>query len=284
MDYIDLHTHTTFSDGTYTPKELIEYAAQKGLKAIAVTDHDTVESYESSAFWAKHYNIELIPGVEIEADYEGIEVHILGLFIDPKNKALLELLDNLQQIRKDRDNRIIEILNKDGINVKIEDIQALSGVQATNRPLFAKYLVMNGYYDSISDAMINYLGHGKRAYVEKSALPKPSIIFDIIKRAGGISILAHPIQYGLDYFREEDMIKELKACGLVGLEAIYSENDPEDTRRYLEMAKRFSLIVSGGSDFHGSVKPGLDLGCGRGDFGVCYEVLDGLRGYLQTRF
>ena len=278
MDYIDLHTHTTFSDGTYTPEELMKYAAQKGLKAIAVTDHDTVDSYEPSAFWADHYNIEFIPGVEIDATYDDIEIHILGLFIDPKNEALLALLSDLQRQRQERATKIIKILNNDGIDVTLKDIYALSSHSLIGRPHFAKFLVNNGYYDSVSGAIKNYLGRGKKAYVARP-LPEPSAVFDIIKRAGGIPILAHPVQYHLDYLREETMIKEFKACGLEGIEAIYSENGPEDTRRYLEIAERYSLLVSGGSDFHGSVKPGLDLGCGRGDFGVCYEVLEGLRGY-----
>lgn len=280
MDYIDLHTHTTFSDGTYTPEELMKYAVQKGLKAIAVTDHDTIDGYESSAFWAKHYNIEFIPGVEIDATYNDIEIHILGLFIDPKNKALVKLLNDLQQLRQNRAAKIIEILNTDGIDVALKDIYALSSHSLIGRPHFAKFLVNNGYYDSVSDAIKNYLGRGKRAYVARP-LPEPGIVFDIIKCAGGIPILAHPVQYHLDYLREETMIKEFKAGGLVGIEAIYSENSSEDTRRYLEIAERYSLLVSGGSDFHGSVKPGLDLGCGRGSFGVEYGILEELRRYFD---
>ena len=279
MDYIDLHTHTTFSDGTYTPEELMKYAAQKGLKAIAVTDHDTVDSYEPSAFWAKHYNIEFISGVEIDAVYEDVEIHILGLFIDPKDKALLTLLSDLKKQRQDRATKIIEILNSDGIDVTLKDIYALTSHSLIGRPHFAKFLVNNGYYDSISDAMRKYLGRGKRAYVARP-LPSPSVVFDIIKNAGGIPILAHPVQYRLDYIREENMISELKACGLLGIEAIYSENSPEDTSRYLEIAKKYSLLVSGGSDFHGDAKPGLDLGNGRGDLWVEYEVLGRLKNYI----
>jgi len=280
MSYIDLHTHTTFSDGTFTPKELMEYAAKKGLRAIAVTDHDTVDSYEPSAYWAKHYNIEFISGVEIESAYEGIEIHILGLFIDSTSKELIGLLKELQKMRADRDNKIIEILNSDGINVKLEDIQALSRHKSTSRPHFAKFLVNNGYYDSISDAMRQYLGRGKRAYVARP-LPSPTIVFDIIKNAGGIPILAHPVQYRMEYSKEERMIETLKDCGLGGIEARYSENSPEDTRRYLEIAKKYSLLISGGSDFHGDVKPGLDLGSGRGDLWVEYSVLERLREYRR---
>ena len=276
MNHIDLHTHTTFSDGTHTPEDLMKYAAMKGLKAIAVTDHDTVEGLELSSYWAEYYNIEFVPGVEIESAYENIEIHILGLFIDPTNKKLLELLKGLRKMREERDAKIIEIFNSDGINVKLEDIHALTRHRAISRPHFARYLVNNGYYDSISDAMRNYLGRGKRAYVARP-LPSPAAVFDIIRNAGGIPVVAHPVQYRLDYIREERMIVELKAAGLSGIEAIYSENSPEDTVRYLELAKKHSLLVSGGSDFHGDVKPGLDLGVGRGDLEVDYSVLEKLK-------
>ena len=278
MNLIDLHTHTTFSDGTFTPQELMEYASQKGLKAIAVTDHDTIEGCESAANWAAHYNIEFIPGVEVESPYDGIEIHILGLFIDPKNKGLLQLLESLRQMRSDRDAKIIEILNSDGITVTLKDIQAVATHKTISRPHFAKFLVLNGYYDSISDAMRNYLGRGKRAYVPRP-LPPAAVVFDTIKNAGGIPILAHPVQYRLDYAHEERMIEELKSYGLSGLEAIYSENKPEDTAWYLELAKKHSLLISGGSDFHGEIKPGLDLGSGRGELQVGYEVLEALRNF-----
>jgi len=284
MDYIDLHTHTTYSDGTYTPKELMAYAAEKNLKAIAVTDHDTVDSYEESAFWAKHYGIELIPGVEIDSMYNGTEIHILGLFIDPTNNVLLTLLNDMKRMRYERDAAIIEILNEDGIDVTLEDIKATLGDnyagRPLNRPLFARFLVDNGYYESISDAMRKYLGRGKRADVPRP-LPEPGVVFDIIRLAGGIPFLAHPVQYRIDFLKQEAMIEDLKACGLAGIEAIYSENSPEDTERYLQLAKKHSLLITGGSDFHGSVKPGLDLGVGRGDLWVEYEVLDKLKEFMS---
>jgi len=278
--YIDLHTHTTFSDGLYTPEELMEYASRKGLKAISVTDHDTIDSHDESAYWAKHYNIEFVPGVEIEAAYENIELHILGYYIDPANKELLKTLESLRNMRDARNNKIIDIFKNDGINVTVEDIQTLTGDKIISRPHFAKFLVDNGYYDSVSSAMRNYLGRGQRAYVERP-LPTPAEAFDIIKKASGIPILAHPVQYRLDYTREEKMLKELKFCGLAGIEAIYSVNSLEDTRRYINLAKKYALLITGGSDFHGEIKPGLDLGTGYGDLWVDYSVLEGLKSYRK---
>lgn len=279
MSQIDLHTHTTFSDGSYTPDELMKYASKKGLKAIAVTDHDTIDGHKESLERANHYGIEFIPGVEVGTSYDGKELHILGLFIDNTNEKLLSLLKSSREMRDRRAEKIIEIFNADGIDVSIEDIKAFSGQEAIGRPHFAKFLISKGYYNSVSDAMKNYLGRGQRAYVARP-LPTPQDVFDIIKCAGGISILAHPIQYRMNSDIEETMIEELKNRGLAGVEAIYSENSAEDTRRYLDLAKKYDLLISGGSDFHGDVKPGLDLGVGFGDLRVDYSVLDRLRTYI----
>ena len=276
MNLIDLHTHTTFSDGLYTPKQLMEYAAQKKLKAVAVTDHDTIDSHEPSAYWAKEYNIEFIPGVEIEVSYGNIELHILGYYINPDNRQLLDLLASLRKMRDERNSKILEIFSGDGISATLEDIQALTGDKIISRGHFAKFLVNNGYYDTVSEAMKKYLGRGKRAYVERP-LPSPPEAFANIKQAGGIPVLAHPVQYKIDYTREEAIIRELKSHGLMGIEAIYSTNSPEDTERYLEVAKKYSLRITGGSDFHGDIKPGLDLGNGYGDLWVDYSVLEGLK-------
>ncbi|MCL2565542.1 MAG: PHP domain-containing protein [Defluviitaleaceae bacterium] len=281
MKYIDLHTHTTFSDGLYTPKELMEYAYKKDLKAIGVTDHDTTDSHKEAAHWASHYGIEFVPGVEIEAAYENIELHILGYFIDITNKNLQSTLESLRNMRDNRNTKIIEIFKEDGINATIEDIQKLTGDKLISRPHFARFLVENGYYESVSDAMRNYLGRGKKAYVGRP-LPTPSEAFSIIKEASGIPVLAHPIQYRLDYIREGNMLKELKSYGLSGIEAIYSVNSLEDTKRYIELAKKYSLLITGGSDFHGEIKPGLDLGTGYGDLKVNYSVLEKLKSYRDS--
>jgi predicted metal-dependent phosphoesterase TrpH len=181
MKLIDLHTHTTFSDGTFSPEELMKYAKDKNLYAVAVTDHDTVRGLSLSAKWADHYDIEFIPGVEIEALYNEREIHILGLFIDHTNEELLALLKNLREMRNARDTRILEVFNADGICAKLEDIQAFAKEGIISRPHFARYLVENGYYESISDAMRNYLGRGKKAYVARP-LPKPNEVFEIVKK------------------------------------------------------------------------------------------------------
>ena len=276
MKIIDLHTHTTFSDGSYTPEQLMVYAVKKGLAAIAVTDHDSIDSYEQSCKWAKLYNIEFVPGVEIETAYENIDLHILGYYIDPLNVELLKLLENSQKMRHNRNIKITEILNKEGIAVSLEEVRALAGHEIVSKIHFAKLMMNKGYCDSIWTAMKEYLGRGAKAYVKRPFLP-PEKTFDIIKNAGGVPVLAHPISYRIDYTREEAMIKELKTGGLAGIEAIYPTNSPEDTERYIGLAKKYSLLVTGGSDFHGSFKPGLDLGTGYGELWVDYSVLEGLK-------
>jgi len=260
----------------YTPKELMEYAAKKNLKAIAVTDHDTVSGLEESAHWAAYYGLEFIPGVEVEIDFKGFELHIIGYYIDYSNKFLLDFLKDLRTKRDERNMKVIGILKSDGIDTTLADMQKKSGHEIISRIHFARLLVDKGYYDSISEAIKNYLANGKKGYV-KRALRSGEETFDVIRRAGGIPVLAHPIQYKIDSLRQEHMIKELKSAGLMGIEAIYPTNSPEDTERYIRLAKKYSLIISGGSDFHGEIKPGLDLGNGYGDLWVDYSVLEGLK-------
>ena len=276
MNLIDLHTHTTCSDGTYTPTELIEYAAQKKLKAIAITDHDTVSAFGEALGAACKYSIELVPGVEISASYEGLEIHILGLFIDINYQPLLDMLAHCRSIRDMRNLQVIELMNKENIPITIEDIYALSGGEVMGRSHFAKYLVNNGYCTSIKEAFGNYLVKGKKAYVARS-LPEYEDAIEIILGAGGIPVLAHPVKYRLDYEKCDAMVKKLKAAGLMGIEAIYSTNTSEDETNYRSMADKYSLTLTGGSDFHGLNKTDIDLGSGQGNLAIDYSVLENLK-------
>ena len=282
MNLIDLHAHTTCSDGTFTPTELIEYAAEKNLKAIAITDHDTICAIEEAAPLAAKYGIELIPGVEISAFYNEVEIHVLGLFIDIKNPEFLNMLNHYLSMRHERNLQVIKLMNKENIPITLEDLQTLSGGEITGRSHFAQYLVANGYASSIKEAFGNYLIRGRKTFVSR-VLPDYKETLEIIRKAGGIPVLAHPVSYRLDYETCEAMIKELKADGLMGLEAIYSTNTPEDDAAYQAIANKYSLIITGGSDFHGDNKPGLDLGSGYGNLAIDYSILENLKRFRPAR-
>ena len=276
MNLIDLHTHTTCSDGTYTPTELIEYAAQKKLRAIAITDHDTVSALGEAAKTAENYGIELIPGVEISAIYEGFEIHILGYFIDINHKPLLNFLSDCRNMRHNRNLEVIRLLCKENIPVTLKEIEALSGGEVIGRAHFAKFLVNNSYCLSVKEAFANYLLKGQKAYAPR-VLPKYEEAIEIIQLSGGIPVLAHPVKYRLDHEGGDLMVKALKSRGLMGLEALYSDNTQENEARYKSMAEKYSLIITGGSDFHGLNKPGLDLGSGYGSLAIDYSILDNLK-------
>jgi len=282
MNLIDLHTHTTCSDGTYTPAELIEYAAEKNLKAISITDHDTVSAYGEGFDLAEKFNIELIPGMEISAYYEGREIHILGYFIDLSSKELLKFLSHYVSMRNNRNLEVINLLNKENIPVTMEDIRSLSGGEITGRSHFARYLVDNGYAASVKEAFDNYLIKGKKGYSPR-VLPGYKEAVEIILGSGGIPVLAHPVMYKQTYVECDAMVKVLKSAGLAGLEAIYSNNSAENDINYKKIADKYSLIVTGGSDFHGLNKPGLDLGSGYGGLAVDYSILESLKKHISGK-
>ena len=279
MNLIDLHAHTTCSDGTYTPTELIEYASEKNLKAIAITDHDTISAIEEASSLALKYGIELIPGVEISATYNSTEIHILGLFIDIKCQAFSDMIAHYLSMRHERNLQMIALMNKENIPITLEDLRHLSGSEVTGRSHFAQYLVTNGYSASIKDAFSDYLVRGRKTFISR-ILPDYKEALEVIRISGGIPVLAHPVSYKQDYETGEAMIKELKAAGLMGLEAIYSTNTTEDELAYKAIAKRNSLIITGGSDFHGDNKPGLDLGSGYGNLAIDYSILENLKKFL----
>ena len=274
---IDLHAHTIFSDGSVTPFELTGLAHEQGARAIAITDHDTVAGLAEGRKAAEHFGIELVDGIEISAEYSPGTMHILGYYINDECAALLTKLAELRSARERRNPEIASRLQALGFDISYEDVARLAGNEVVGRPHFARLMVERGYAESIQDAFNRFLAKGAAAYFEKARLsPRDSIA--LIHEAGGVAVLAHPYQLKLSSLEEvEQLITELAAMGLDGIEAIYSRHSSEERRVYAEMAKRHSLIVTGGSDYHGTYKPDLTLVRGKGDLAVPYALLEGLK-------
>lgn len=273
--YIDLHTHTTASDGSMRPAELVLHARNAGLKAVAVTDHDTVEGLEEAAAEGSKVGIEVLPGVEISADYEK-ETHILGYFPNGNYSGIVDVLKQLKKNRDERNPKIIDKLNELGMNISMDEVTGEAAGSVIGRPHIAAALLRKGYISSIQEAFEKYLAHGRPAYFKKDKLT-PGESIGAINKAGGIPVLAHPISMGYGIYRLEKLVAELQSYGLKGIECYYVDYDIEDRTNLLRIARMYDLLVTGGSDFHGRFKPDIKIGTGRGDLRVPYECLEKLR-------
>lgn len=274
--YIDLHVHSTASDGTLTPTEVVKLAASEGLSAIALTDHDTIDGIKEAMSVAGEYGIELIPGIEFSTAYEKREVHMLGLFIDPDNYALNEKLNELVATRDNRNEQMAANLRNAGIDITIPALTEMFPNAIITRAHFARYMYEKGYIKDIRLAFDKYIGDGRPCYVRREKISAKEVI-DLIKNAGGIPILAHPLLYGFNERELKECVATLTRTGLVGIEAIYSKNKGLDESKVRAVAKANSLLISGGSDFHGANKPGLNIGTGYGHLAIPYEILAELK-------
>ncbi len=273
MERIDLHTHSKASDGTLSPTELVVRARDLGLKALGLTDHDTVEGLDEALGAGKSLGFQVVPGVEISVRVPTSgSMHLLGYFIDHQNSALLDRLLRLQQSRKDRNPQIIEKLNRLGLQITLREVEDVSGGGQTGRPHIASVLQAKGYVSGIQDAFDRYLKKGAPAHVPKYRF-EPEIAFRMIHEAGGVSSLAHPYTLAEDFGELERWIKKFKELGLGGIEVYYSEHSPGQTRFYKDLARRYGLAQTGGSDFHGANKPEIELGIGKGGLEIPYELL-----------
>ena len=286
MNRVDLHMHTTHSDGTFTPRELIRHAREKGLTCISVTDHDTMSSFDECADEAKKIGIELIPGIEISAQFEPGTLHVLGFFLDRNQAELRSTLESIQKARKERNPQIIEELNRLGIDITLKEVEAESGGKQIGRPHFAKVLFKKGVVKSMDDAFNQYLGKGKSAYIDKRRLSSRDSI-QRIREAGGIAVIAHPKQM----FPDVEAIHELPLLekelarlveeGLGGIEAYNSCQSRQEAEQYKRLAKRFNLFVTGGSDFHGANKPDVVLGSIGNGAELDYKVVEEMKASLE---
>ena len=280
MNYIDLHVHSSISDGTLTPTEVVQLAMQKGLQAIALTDHDTVDGVKEAMDAANRlattdYKLQVIPGTELSASYKGEDIHILGLFLDYENKELLSTLTNVAKEREQRNEKMCSNLQKAGIDISVEKLRGGNTDVILTRAHFAKYMLEHGYVSSMKQAFEKYLDSKGPYYVSREYLsPKQAI--DLILSAGGVPVLAHPLLYKFSPNELEKLLRELVSYGLQGIEAIYSCNVSNDESYVKGLARKYGLKISGGSDFHGSVKKDIELGTGRGNLKVPASLLDSL--------
>ena len=274
MSRIDLHVHTTASDGTESPSAVVALAKQSGLSAIAVTDHDCVSGYREALEAGNALGVEVVPGIEISTKYGGA-VHILGYFVDPESEHLQPVLEWIVKDRDLRNRRMAEMMRADGIDVDYDEMKQRFG-DVVGRPHFARILVESGKAESIKDAFDKYVEKGKKYWLPRNFIDIESSI-QIILDAGGVPVLAHPFQYKRDDAGLRELIQHCMECGLRGMECRYSGYTPEQ-ENYLEaLAEEYSLIRTGGSDFHGSNKPHIQLGSGTGGLDVPYEFLSGLK-------
>ena len=279
----DLHLHTTASDGTMSPAELVRYALKKGLRVIAITDHDTIEGLPEGTQEGNKLGLEVIPGVELSADAPKGTMHLLGYYIDPASSELADKLRVLQQARMERNLKMVEKLRALGIALELSEVKAAPEHGQIGRPHFAYTMVQKGYVQNIQDAFDRYLGKGRPAYVEKFRF-SPEEAMHFIRKAGGITILAHPFTLKqaepVDF---EALIRELKAKGLDGIEVYYPEHSDGQKRLYRNMAKKYGLVISAGSDFHGLNKDEADLGEGYGDRKLTYSLVEALKTRREQR-
>ncbi|MCD8231699.1 MAG: PHP domain-containing protein [Clostridiales bacterium] len=276
MKQIDLHTHSTGSDGTFTPAELVTEAKKTGLSAIALTDHDSTDGIAELMAAGQKYGIETIPGVELSTEYAEEEIHVVGLFIDPDNESLREQLRIFRDNRDNRNLKMIDRLREEGFDITAEAIYERNPDSVVARPHIARYLADTHQIPDIQTAFDRYIGSGCICYVERYKIT-PMRAVELIHEAGGLAVLAHPCLYKLSDETLLQMITEMKAVGLDGIEAVYSCNEGDDEQKYRRIAADFGLLLSGGSDFHGSNKPQIKLGSGKGNLSVPYEFLEELK-------
>jgi predicted metal-dependent phosphoesterase TrpH len=275
MEEIDLHIHTTASDGTLTPSQVVQLAKKRRLKAIAITDHDTVDGVKEAVEEGQKLSLEVIPGVEISANARAGNVHLLGYFVETERGTLKEKLARLKQARSERNPRIVDKLNNLGISITYQEVVAASGGGQVGRPHFAQVLVDKGYVHSLNEAFDRYLAQGAPAYVDKYRFDVEAAIETVLK-AGGIPVLAHPFTLNCRLEDLETLIAELVQAGLKGIEVFYPDHTLEQTAQYQRLAKSFGLVITGGSDFHGQLMEGAELGVVRN--GVClpYRIAEDL--------
>ncbi|MBP5264789.1 MAG: PHP domain-containing protein [Lachnospiraceae bacterium] len=286
---IDLHVHSTRSDGTYTPTELVEYAIEKGLTAFALTDHDTTDGLDEAISYANALRAEgkadvpeVIPGIELSTNIEDTEVHVAGLFIDKENPEFRSYLKEFVASRNLRNVKMCAKLTEIGIPITAEELESAFPNCILTRAHFASWLREHGYVSSNKEAFDRYLGKRCPCYVPREKIT-PQKAIALILTAGGIPVLAHPILYRLSDARLEALVATLKEAGLMGIEAIYSTYEPSEERQIRRLAKKYDLLLSGGSDFHGTNKPRIDLGVGLGRLYVPDELLENMKAYLAER-
>ena len=273
---IDLHTHSTCSDGSDSPKRIVELAAEAGCRAVALTDHDGLAGIEAARSRARELGIEFVPGCEVSCRFSPGAQHLLCYFVEPGEGPLQDLLARLRADRDTRNARLIARLNELGIPISEETLRAEAGDATLGRPHFAAVLVRLGVVESYQDAFDTLLAKGGPAYFPKAFIDAPTTIA-AARGSGGLAVLAHPLSLGLQPAELERQVAELAEAGLAGMECWYGRYSAEERRGLVELATRCGLAATGGSDYHGTYKPDLSVGTGKGDLDVPESALQELK-------
>ena len=283
MKIVDLHAHTTASDGSYTPTELVRYAKKKGLSAIAITDHDTIAGVEEASIEGRKLGIRVIPGAELSTRMDDCDVHMTSLFINCKNEQLIKRLDDMAASRQERNYKMVDKLHEAGFQIDRSDLDALGEGKILARGHIAQILIARGYATELKEALRKYLSKGTPGYVQKEVL-SPEECIQLVHDAGGLIFVAHLHQIDpQDPEHCKDVARRLIRMGADGLETQYCEFDDEWRQATEQIAQECGCLRSGGSDFHGAMKKGLDLACGYGDLQVPYTFLEAMDAELARR-
>lgn len=273
---VDLHVHSNKSDGTFTPSELVTMAIEKNLTAMALTDHDTTDGLEELANAAAGKPLAIVPGIELSTEYEGKDIHIVGLFIDPTQSDFRAHLKAFVESRDDRNRKMCANLQEAGIPISYEALQEANPSSVITRAHYGTWLLEHGVVSSVADAFSKYLGDHTPYFVPREKVT-PQQAVSLIQKAGGLAILAHPILYRMSRERLDILVRRLKEVGLTGIEAIYATYNSREENQIRQLAIKYDLLLSGGSDFHGFAKPKLELGTGYGHLCVPDEVYFSLK-------
>ncbi len=273
---IDLHAHTTASDGTMSPNKLVILAKEHGIEAIAITDHDTVDGIPEAIATGEREGVEVVPGLELSVEHNPGSMHILGLLIDHENEQLNDALREIQASRSTRNPKIIDKLNEFGLDLSIEEVEKISGGGQLGRPHIAAALIQKGYVRTVQEAFDKYLKKGASAYFERHRLTREETV-DMIHGAGGLVIIAHPGTLGVNGQQLDSLLQELKDVGFDGIEVFYNNHSQIEEDRLMQAADKFGFLISGGTDFHGENKPAIKIGIGYGNMAIPYEVLQEMK-------
>lgn len=294
MHIIDLHVHSTKSDGTLSPTELVNYAIEKGLSAFALTDHDTTDGIDEALAEAAKHNeaiakgeiqglpLEVIPGIEFSTEYMGKDIHILGLYINYNSPAFKEKIQEFVDSRILRNQKMCASLASDGIDITYEKLLEENPDAVITRSHYAKYLLHHGYTSSMKEAFDRYIGDHCKHFIPREKIT-PMQAVSLINEAGGLAFLAHPTLYHMSDRVLEGLIKELNEAGLAGIEAVYCTYTQGEEAQMRKFASKYDLLISGGSDFHGNIKPKLDLAVGYGKLFIPESILTDIKSALRNK-
>jgi len=275
--FVDLQVHTSFSDGLFSPTDLVKLAAEAKLKAVAITDHDTIDGIPEALAQGTRSRMEVLPGVELGAACPTGTMHFLGYLIDIASPTLESKLRLIRETREERNPKIVAKLHDLGVHIEYEEVLDEAVGATIGRPHIARVLVKKGYAHNVGEAFDRYLGRQAPAYVPRPRFSSAQVI-ELIRDAGGVPVLAHPTTLGVGLGSNLDtLIARLVGEGLLGIEAMYSGYDARTTNMLVRLAERHNILLSGGSDFHGDPDSGIQIGTGRGDLRVPYRYAESLR-------